>query len=131
MILNDELKERLARSEPEAYELFAALIVQEALKMLPAAVRNLSTEAFLAQKSVRDFYEQNPELSDKRQLVQQLIENEERRNPGLPLDAILKRVGPKAKQQAKIQQRVVLTPVGKPDVHRIDKVINARSKLDI
>lgn len=121
MELSEKLAGEIAAGSRKALEEFAALIVQETLRALPRATKQLTKEAFLLQTKAREFYEANPSLAGERRLVQKLLEQEEARSPGLEIEKLLARVRPKALALVSEQERLRGIRAEKPPVEQLDR----------
>jgi len=74
-------------------------IIEHALKALPGAVDYLMKQSHTLKKTSEEFYEKNPRLTKHRQMVAQLVEQTEAKNPGRSYREILSEVETEAKRR--------------------------------
>lgn len=97
MTITDEHHVRLQRGSKKAFEELLDLAVQEALRMLPHTVDRLMKQAMSLQKLSVEFYQNNPDLAEHRELVSKMIERIEAENPGVDPRKITEQAAPKVR----------------------------------
>lgn len=70
---------------------------EEALQALPVVIGTLISQTGTLKQLAMQFYENNKDLSEHKEIVAKLIEEEEAKNPGVKFDKILESVAPKAR----------------------------------
>ena len=96
-MISDELHDRLKHGDKDAYDELVQLAVQEALRILPIVNENIIKQSAVLHDKSKQFYVDNPELTQNKKLVAGVIERIEGENPGLAFEDILKKAAPEAK----------------------------------
>ena len=103
-ITQEQIDNGLLKDAVAVENLFQTLVkkaTEEALQALPFVIGNIINQASALKDLSMGFYRDNPDLSEHKDLVVKLIEQEELQNPGKTFEAILKDITPKAKNALK------------------------------
>lgn len=90
-------------TEQEIIDKAVALAVEKTLLMIPEVIGNLMADQAVLNKLNSQFYADNPEFRDHKQLVVSVLEELDGKNPGMKYEDIL------AKSIPEIKRRISLT----------------------
>ena len=93
--------------------------VQESMRMLPQVMNHIVQHTDYIHKLTTKFYQDNPGLADKKQLVGGIIEQLESEHPGLPYEELMRKAAITANQ--KKEQMPHSSGLDKPKVLELDK----------
>ncbi len=86
--------------------------VEKVLKMIPEVMGNLMANHAALHKINKAFYDKHPEFSQRRDIVQSVVEMIEGKNPLLEYSEILEKAVPEIEQRIKIAKNIdVATPI--------------------
>jgi hypothetical protein len=94
MEIDEGLAIRLRAGKKDAFETFAGLIVEEALKLLPHVVERLAKQSMALHKLSAKFYADNPDLVEHKETVTRTLERLEADNPGKDPRQLIDRCAP-------------------------------------
>jgi|WetSurMetagenome_2_1015567.scaffolds.fasta_scaffold683678_2 hypothetical protein len=101
-------------SDEEREEIIAAAVERTLLK-IPEVVGNLITSQMSMLNINKEFYKSHPEFSNKREVVQSVVEMVEGKNAGLGYEEILKKAIPEIRERIGITSKLNTNNVTKPN----------------
>ena len=94
--------------------------VEMAMRTVPQVVDHVTKQAFLLRKLSHEFYKNNPELAQDKELVARTIEKLEGDNPGATYEQLLAKVPGKVQELKQAKEKLLPDPVKRPDTKKLD-----------
>lgn len=111
----------------EDFEAFEGRIckraVEDALRSIPAIIDYVVKQSVYLKKVSTKFYEDHPELLNHKEIVAQVLERAESRNPGVRLEQLLERIPHEVKEAVMEQKRAEKNAGnsgGRPDLKKAE-----------
>ena len=95
--------------------------VEEALRALPAIIQNLVVSASRLQKVSTEFYKDNKDLVEHKDLVGKIIQEVEANNPGISFEKITEEAATETRKRLSFGSTLSSTPVAKPTEEKLRK----------
>jgi hypothetical protein len=93
------------------------------IRMLPDIISNLITQASILHTMKTDFFKKNPDLKDRPDVVGQIIEELELKNPGGNVQKLFESAGPLARNRLKELKLTGTRPAGR-NLDELDQNLN-------
>lgn len=94
--------------------------VEEAMRILPNIVRNLTIQAVGLFGLKEKFYQDNPDFNPHRDLVASIVEEVESTNPDLTYREVLVKATPIIRQKVKSKVEALTNSGNKPNLDQLD-----------
>jgi len=101
---------------PEERESIVNEAVERALRVLPEVVGNLMKANAIYSKLNKDFYAQNPDLKEHREIVKEVVARTEGQDPTKKYEDILKDSLPKIREQIRQKSGLSMRGVERKDL---------------
>jgi len=109
----EQIDELLLKTKQEA--------VEEALRALPAIIQNLVVSASRLQKVSTEFYKDNKDLVEHKDLVGKIIQEVEADNPGISFEKITEEAAVETRKRLSFGDTLSSMPTPKPTEEKLRK----------
>jgi hypothetical protein len=104
----------------EFLERFLKTCVEETLKALPGSINHLIKSATTMQALSKKFYDDNPDLVERKEVVAKIMEKVEGEHPEMGLKSILNETGLRARQSLMAKEGFNMDLSGRPKGEALD-----------